>query len=306
MKISRQRYLFDGPGTYTIDLAKSCSLQERKLHRQGQIFTVAGGLIKDSNNETTMRFNTAPDTWPMRTAWKRAKRMWDKHIKEGTEGMPGDIKPRYHDFKVYLNQFHGSSRVPVDAAGGDITPAGEWVYSQYHSEDIDWTNSNLTANPNREADSFTCMLVGPHHEQANPNGTGTLYTRVSAIQSWFDTRPLQDISGTPLLPAAIAADPLLNLFDEADTVDEIVTSLNNDNDQPPYDEDMAFGNGNSYAGHANLQRVAMAATQSGAGAIASVSGFKAMCGLVQVHITQEAGSGQVELLIDVVTKGEKI
>jgi len=60
----------------------------------------------------------------------------------------------------------------------------------------------------------------------------------------------------------------------------------------------------SSGGH--LQRVAMAATQAGAGQIASLNGFSAICGLVQVHITQGVGSGEVELILDVSTKGGKI
>ena len=65
-----------------------------------------------------------------------------------------------------------------------------------------------------------------------------------------------------------------------------------------------MGIGHGTGTYADLQRVAMAATQSGAGQISAVNGFSALNGLIQVHITQGSGSGEVELLLDVDMKGE--
>lgn len=299
-KISRQRYLFDGPGTYYLDLARSLSIQERRLHRQGLIYNVSGGLIKDSNNESTVRINVAPDTWVTRSAWKRGKSLWDKHIREALEAGIGAVKPKYHDYKVYLNNTMGVSEEPVDAAGTDL-PRGEWVYSTYHSEDVDWNviaTAGAAQTSNREADSFQAMLVGAHI------GTPQNWTRVGLIRSWFDSRSQPD-QDDPDMPAGIEADPLVNLFDEADAADEVIASLKEDNDRPPYAAYDHFG-GSTTGNQNGLQRVAMAATQTGAGQISALNGFSAMCGLVEVHITQGVGSGQVELILDVHTNGVKI
>ena len=97
-----------------------------------------------------------------------------------------------------------------------------------------------------------------------------------------------------------------NLFDEADAADEIIDMLNADNDGTPYDEDTVFGIQQPYAAHNNLQRVAFAATQAGAGQVSALNGFSALCGLVQVHITVANVTGDVELILDVDTKGMKI
>lgn len=300
--VSRQRYLFDGPGTYYIDLFKSLSAQERKLFRQFQVANVHGGLIKDSNNESVVRMNVAPDTWVTRTALRRGKRLYEKMINEGLEAVSGSIKPKYHDYKVYLNNVMGSgTQMPVDA-DNHIIPSGEWVYSNYHSEDVDW-NVIATAGPgqpsNRQADSFTAMIVGQHV------GTPQDWTRVGLIRSWFDSRAEKD-TNDPDVPATITSDPLTNMFDEADAADEIMESLRNDNDSPPYQNNSHFGIGQTNAAQNNLQRVAFAATQAGAGQISALNGFSAICGLVEVHITQGVGSGQVELLLDVSMKGGKI
>lgn len=301
--ISRQRYLFDAPGTYYIDLFRSLSMQERKMFKQGQVANVLGGLIKDSNNESTVRINVAPDTWVTRTAWRRGKKLYDKMIKQALEGSPGMIMPKYHDFKVYLNGASAASYAenPVDASGVDL-PTGEWVYSKFHSEDVDWSQYTTWVSANRQADTFSANLVGEH------DGTPANWNRIGLIRSWLDSRPPVD-DHPRTISATVSADPLVNLFDEADAADEIIESLRSDNQEAPYDEDSMFGLNPASVGissGANLQRVAMAATQSGAGAVAALNGFSAICGLVQVHISQGVGTGEVELILDVSTKGEKI
>jgi len=274
------------------------------MFRQGQVAHVHGGLIKDSNNESVVRINVAPDTWVTRTAWRRGNRLWNQMIQGALEAAKGITKSKYTDYKVYLNNASASaySELPVDASGATI-PSGEWNYSEYHSEDVDWANPNLTTTSNRQADFFNVHIVGEHA------GTPQDWTRIGLIRSWIDSRAQPDDFPQANLPATIATDPLVNLFDEADASDEIIDMLRTDNDEPPYDEDLHFGIdpavvATSSGGH--LQRVAMAATQAGAGQIASLNGFSAICGLVQVHITQGVGSGEVELILDVSTKGGKI
>lgn len=306
MAISRQRYLFTdlapGEHTFYIDLAKSLSVQERRLFRQMREYTVRGGLLKDSNQDAVLRVNVAPDTWPVRAAIRRGFQMWNEMIKHGMEGLgPGKFKPKYLDYKVFLNQGHGTSpKLPCDAAG-NLLPSGEWTYSTYHTEDVDWANYAAWTT-NRDTDSFQPMIVGPH---LAGGGGGDHWTRVSLLQSWLDTRaaPEGGTQGSPIIRAEAATDPLANLFDEADAADEIITMLTNDNDRTPYPEFNMMGIAEAYAAHNNLQRVAFAATQNGAGQIAALNGFSALCGLVQVHITTTGPTGDVELILDVDTKG---
>lgn len=307
MAISRQRYIFKdlapGDHTFYIDLAKSLSMQERKLFRQMREYTVRGGLLKDSNQDAVVRCNVAPDTWQTRAAIRRGFAMWNLMIKEGMEGLgPGRVKPKYLDYKVYLNQGHGASpKVPSDAAGNDLD-TGDWTYSTYHTEDVDWANY-LNWTTNRDTDSFSPMIVGPH---LAGGGSGDWWNRIGLIQSWIDTRGQPDPSGSPYLPANAKTDPLANLFDEADAADEIIDMLDNYGDQTPYPEETCFGIQQSFTTHSNLQRVAFAATQGGAGQISALNGFSALCGLVQVHITVQHLTGDVELILDVDTKGMKI
>jgi hypothetical protein len=308
MAISRQRYLFKdlpaGDHVFYIDLAKSLSVQERKLFRQMREYQVMGGLLKDSNQDAVVRCNVAPDTWQTRAAIKRGFRQWNLMIKEGMEGLgPGLVKPKYLDYKVYLNQGHGPGPLlPSDAAGNELDD-GDWVYSTYHTEDVDWSNYLNWTTPNRDTDSFQAMIVGPH---LPGGGAGDHWNRIGLIQSWIQTRAFPDPSGQPVLQSTISEDPLANLFDEADAADEIIDMLNSDNDRTPYPEAACFGVQQTYSQFANLQRVAFAATQQGAGQVSALNGFSALCGLVQVHLTTTGQTGDVELILDVNMKGMKI
>ena len=307
MAISRQRYLFTnlapGDHTFYIDLARSLSVQERKLFRQMREYTVRGGLLKDSNQDAVVRCNVAPDTWQTRAAIRRGFRQWNEMIKHGMEGLgPGKVKPKYLDYKVFLNQGHGTSpTLPADAGGSPLL-GGEWTYSTYHTEDVDWANYASWAT-NRDTDSFVPMIVGPH---LAGGGSGDHWNRIGLIRSWIDTRAQPDTTGSPVLPNEAMTDPLANLFDEADAADEIIDMLQDDNDRTPYAETQCFGIMEPYGVHNNLQRVAFAATQNGAGQVAALNGFSALCGLVQVHITVANVTGDVELILDVDTKGAKI
>lgn len=313
MATSRQRYLYtrSGSGTATetvyIDLWQNTSIQERKKHPQFRICDVKGGLIKDSNQDAVVEINVAPHTWVIKNSLRRGQRLWTQMIEGALEASRGSIKPRYLDYKVYLNAPHqdGATTLFAKDAEGNNLPKGEWNYSEYTSEDIDWNNTGLLTQSNRDADNYFAHIVGSHSTDATgtPNEN---WKSIGLVRSWVDTRAEKNIDGEPVMPAGLAADPLINLFDESDTVDEILNKLDGKNDRPPYDEDNPFGiSSDPNASSRHLQRVAMGATQNGAGQIASINGFSAICGLVELEITT-SGPGTVELLFDVETKGRMI
>lgn len=303
-KFTRLRFVIntDGNSVHYIDLAREISKVERNLKRQFLNYTVLGGLMKDSNQNAVARFNVAPDTWPVRTALRRGKRIYDKMNNQRMKELGiGDIKPKYHDFKVLLNS-DATYYVPCKDAGGNDITGGEWQHSYYVSEDVNW--GQPIPGVNRDADEFRAHIVGEHQA-----GTGTgqdQWAKVGLVKSWIETR-VEPENDQPNVPVTVQTDPLANLFDETDADDEVIENLNEHNDQPPYDVDTVYGmeHGSVSGIGENLARVSMAATQSGAGQIASIPGFTALCGLIQVHITGDE-PGDVEFLLDVVTKGEKI
>lgn len=323
MTVSRLRFYLspEASGThfYYLDLASALSIQERKLHRQMNIRTVHGGLLKDSNQNATVHLNTVPMTWPVRTAIRRGFKLWTKMNRQAMEGMPGTIRPKYHDFKVFMNQAHqqwfvANGRMgehPDDAATNSLLN-GEWLPSKYVTEDPDvgaLVAAGL-ANPTNagsDPDQFYAHIVGPHmtgpgYGQAG----GDNYTSVGLLQSWLDTRPQQDDDNEPNIQsqAELAFDPLANLFDEGDVVDELLENLESINDQAPYDADEPFGARALTNAQDNLQLQAFASC-SNANPIVPVAGFQAIMGLVQVRL-DVTGSGGVDLLLDVDTQGVRV
>ena len=304
MAVSRMRFTFSSNGTYYIDLAKALSLQERRLHRQKQIYTVLGGYMKDVDGSTA-HFNTAPMTWPVKRSVNRGFRLWKKMIAQTLSNTEGHQTGKWNDFKVYLDNQMGITMNPVDASGYSMTVGQEWDYSTLTSADPSETPAGITLAP----DEFELQIVGPHtggpQNEGNPDG----FSRVSLIQSWVESRALPTSSlGEPPINTAhgdlIKGDPLNNLFDSGDVDDDRLNIINAEGDMPPYGLDDMFGNTQPAGASKNLQRVSSVQT-SAANPIAMVMCFQALCGLVQVVISGLGSDDDSELVLDVDTQGVK-
>ena len=157
-------------------------------------------------------------------------------------------------------------------------------------------------------DSFNVMAVGGTHVSTTSNNVVS-YSKVSAIRSWLDSRATPDITGAPWLAADFNLDPMNNLFSNDDNQDEILDLIDSENDRPPYDEADVFGSCQSSSDYDNLQRACVVISTT-SNKVQPVAGFQAVCGLLQVKI-DEGISGdivdnkEVELILDVETKGEK-
>lgn len=323
MAVSRQRYQFNAPsdGTHIfyLDLAQSLSIQERKLHRQMSVRHVHGGLLKDTNQNATIHLNTLPNTWAVRTAIRRGFKLWTKMNRQAMEGMTGAIRPKYHDYKVFMNEHHQAwyalnahiGQRPVDANSVTI-PSGEWLPAKYVSEDPDIgaaVASGLAdpAGADLNPDQFYAHVVGPHVTASGYGAPGgDNYTSVGLVQSWMDTRPQQDPDNEPNIQtqAQLAFDPLANLFDEGDTVDELLENLESINDDTPYNAERPWGGGTATGSQDNLQLMSYAVASS-ANPVVPIAGFSAIMGLVQVRLTTTQG-GLVDLLLDVDTQGDRV
>ncbi len=304
MAVVRMRFTGSGTGKTYIDIAKGLSLHERKLHRQKKLYTIYGGFFVDGSqgeNISRVNLNTAPNTWVARTAVNRGFRIWKRMISETLKESPG-LKPgKYNDFKVYLNDAHGSGpMLPKDANGQDLylSAAPEWDYSTLSSADPAEDDSGVKLSQ----DQFELKIVGPKsgsvQNEQNPNG----WTRIGLIESWLITRHKMIGSNPPDTPDG-PADPLANLFDSGDVVDDRMTVIQSEGDQAPYDELSMFGlNDTATTSDYNLQRQSVATTTS-VMPVAPIHGFQALCGLIQVDVT--AVDGAWELVLDVETEGEE-
>jgi len=288
MAVSRLRFKSSGTGTQYIDLARALSLQERRLHRQKAIYTVYGGYYVDSNG-SRVDLNVAPLNWVSKLAVNRAFKMWKKMTAKTLKDAGATSKSRYRDFKVHLNQAMGvGSLLPLDSGGNNLyNNSVEWDYTTMTTADPDGPGGT-------PADQFDLHIIGPN-AGSDPN-----WSRVGLIQSWFDSRPAPEDTQPNDIPNV--NDPLMNLFDTGDVMDERLVIINSEGDAPPYDEDTTFGNAASYAEDHNLQRVSTAFTTS-SNPVVPIHGFQALCGLIQLEFSGD-NPGDYEIVLDVETKGE--
>ena len=293
MAISRMRFKASNNGTYYIDLAKALSLQERRLHRQKAVFTVYGGFFVDSQGNR-ISINTAPNTWVTKRAVNRGFAMWRKMTARTLSDAGASSKSKYRDFKVKLdNQMGGSPLVPLDASDQNLyANAPEWEYSLLTTADPD-------AGGIPTGDNFSLQIVGPNvPDGANPGQ----WHRIGLIQSWFDSRPTPETTQPNNIPDV--TDPLMNLFDDGDVMDDRLTIINAEGDGPPYDELSLFGNSAAAGNSNNLQRQSVAVPAT-ATPVAPIHGFQAICGLIQLVVGTGTASNEWELVLDVETKGEQ-
>lgn len=289
MAVTRIRFYGSSGGVKYIDLARELSKQNRKLHRQKQIYTVLGGYYVDSQG-SRIDFNVAPHTWVTKRAINRGFAIWRKHVAKTLEHTEGSKSGKYSDFKIRLNQTHarvGDMLIAADASNAGI-PGGEWDYSTLVSDDPDAGGTS--------GDEFDLHIVGQHW------GSDPDWQSIGLMKSWVDSRPLPTAEGQPSNTSDSNTDPLNNLYDTSDTQDDRLNILATENDQQPYDEATFFGIGedNSDDLH-NLQRVGTAFTVGDSVALAPVPGFQAICGLIQVEV---GANSAWELVLDVESVGE--
>lgn len=293
MVATRLRYTFDSPGTYYLDLNKDLSAHHRKLVRQKGITTVYGGYMVDSQGNR-VDLATAPNNWVSRVAINRAFRIWKK-LQSMTLQQSGGKAPKYSDFKILLTGEHldSNTKASVDSAGNGIVGSTfDWVYSRLTTMDP----KEDAGGVQQTADRFNLFITGNAHVPGA--GGGDVWSRIGLIKSWVDSRALpENNSNSPDYTADHPTDPLNNLFDASDTLDDHIATYEDEGNLAPYDYDEVMGALHPTSGGVNLQRVSTAITLgAGATPVQPIHGFQAICGLVQVSVT---GATAMELVLDV-------
>jgi hypothetical protein len=267
--VTRLSFEFDGGGTEYIDIAKALSIINRKFYRQGVYYYV--NSVEIYNNETgVVDLHTLPDTWVTKNSHARGFKLFQK-MNSLVDDVSAIGRPKYHDFKVFMDSRHVNVGDSARPATYDINGAfflrtpDDWDYSRFVSADDD---QDGTAN----ADQFTVHMIGDHR------GSSSNWESVGLIKSYSESR-ITVQSEDPQTSQVSSADPLINIFDfsSEEQMNEIVDILNFDNDNAPYDLDNYVGVGN-----ASLQHVARIGTEIGVGRVGRASGFCAPFGLICV------------------------
>ena len=271
------------------DLARDISAINRRFYRQGRDYHVKRITIVSRNtlgigsadanqavNAGRVTVATLPDSWMVRSAWKRGFNAWNMMNAQATKMGP-TIKPTYHDFKIRGMGSYAQSPtflVPKDN-GGNALSLGEWTYSDFVSPD-----GTTSAN------EFKMHMLGDH--LGNPGSR----TSISLLKSYAETRATVDENDPNLV--INQDDPLLNLLDHGTTHDEIIENLETYGEDPPYDVlDYTGETGNM------PQPLVVQHTTLGVEGKATVGGFSAICGLVEFETSSPIANDVYSILVEI-------
>lgn len=274
--VTRLSFEMAGNDTMFIDIAQALSAVNRRAYRQGLYYYVNSVELYDQQSNT-YDIHVLPDTWITRAAHRRAKGVFDA-MNEKALHASGTITPKYHDFKVYLDNLHRTTGTTVpslyhDNAAHTPMASDDWAYSRMVSADDDGDGS-------QNADEFYLHMIGAH------SGSSDNWNSIGVIKSYGDSRA-QPQTSNPVVPTELLADPLVNMFDGSEEqTNEILENLGDDNDAVPYDANVYVGENTN-----SLTQVARLSTHEGGGGRVSIgAGFCAPCGLIMVDPENGAGN----------------
>lgn len=274
------------PGTETshyIDLARDLSAINRRLMRQGRSYHVKRVSVVSSNtiaqpgqNAGRATFSVIPHSWVAVNAWRRGFTAWRNMQNMAMKTTGNNILPTWNDYKIYMSADHasGTKPVPLDNGGNALT-LGEWSISVYQSPD------GTTAS-----DAYYATMLGDHV------GAAGTRTSIGLIQSYGDSRATVN-NDSPTVPATATDDPLNNLFDAGTQVDEIISDIRTKGEDSPYALSAYAGGSTNHPKPLVVQQ-----TTLGSDGRASVGGFVAMCGLIEVEITSPIAADSYSVLIE--------
>jgi len=274
--------------SHFIDLAKDLSAVNRRLYRQGKVYGVLGITVHDSSDNAFVKVCTAPNTWVVRNAWKKAFGLFKRMRKEAlrSAGVGSNATATWADFKTYLTYPSISDPdwgVPVDC-GNNAVSYGEWIYSTFHSPD--GTTSD---------DEFLTHLLG------NNVGPAGNYTSCGLVEGYQNSRARVQPVDPSIDPTEFEDSWMMNLFDDGTTHDEILEDLTSDGDGPPYDHNDMPGS----AGNMVSSLVAGETHVAVGNPIGYIGSFAVPCGLLEVETTSTANPNTIELLIEIAPGGYK-
>jgi len=320
----------NGNNYFVVNLPAALTIQERKLHRACLEYKINGGYIFDSNNEARLKLGAIPDSWPVRSAIKRARNHWLTMHKEIFSNNP-QLKPKWHDFKpAMIREQLGEGdegkiggkpvhdiMIPQDLFDDNVPSnwAQGHTWSKYttenHNHPIVTNDADFPQNP-LDREEFTCHILGNHLQSSAviPGASLVTTTSIGALESWINSRP--DLSPVSTISATekdeMMSDPLTMLFNDGGADDEILENFTNAVDGNGVQE------GDSFPMY-HLQRPVntpmevAAACVSTAAPVAYFTGFNALCGqvLLKLHV-QNTGIDidYVDIVFDVDPRGMSI
>jgi len=256
-------------GVSYIDIAEGLSQCNRRAYRQGMEYAIGKVTFGYQANpqailNVALACYTAGNTWVVHNAWKKAYSVWIKQQRRARRLIGQSAKPTWEDFKVYLDDAHrAGTKLGVLAGDGGAVGTGEWDYSKLLFE------TDVPA-----IEEWYLHLIGGDIA-ATDRGLILGYQESRATVQAED----------PELPAEFSTNMYAEMaLDVDDVADEVAHNMEDENDEPPYDQDDYPGSDtNSDAPW--LQQFAIASTTVPVGV---VPGFVAQCGLLKIELEGHA------------------
>jgi hypothetical protein len=254
-----------------VDTAKELSKINRRLYAQGKMYAYQGLTFiwrQDPTNplaslEVTVA--TAPNTWIVHNAWVKGNALWNEMNQLVLDDNPS-IKGTWHDFKVGLAGSQSLARsLNVKAGNGTDVNGGEWEISTFvmPQHEVD----PVTGLP-LPADELTALLIG--------DDTSTKRSLVKAYQNSRAT--VQPVD--PSVPAGMSTSFFNLLTDSGSQEPELADVIEDENDEPPYDQDEYPGGGVNAIVPQPVHYAAVSASEVDG----RIGGFVAPCGLLEITI----------------------
>ena len=250
-------------GVTYIDLFSDLSKINRRLYKQGHVLAIAGVTFgytpsPAAPDVVACAVSTAGDTWTVQNSWTKAAGVWTSQQKRARRLIGRSGKPTWEDFKVYLDDAHRAGTIGSVLAGdGAAVQTGEWDYSKL-----------LVEADNNTVSEYYLHLIG--------GDVGS--TDRGLILAYQDSRAtVQAID--PDLPAEYSDNLYAVMAADQDLVaDEVAQNMEDENDEPPYDQDDYPGS-DANSDSPWLQQWASSSIGQPVG---RVPGFQAECGLVMI------------------------
>lgn len=260
-------------GASYIDLAQDLSKINRRLYSQGMSYAVRSvDFMFSADPGATIavaaRVSTAGDTWVVHNAWKKAFAHWTAQQRRARRLIGQSAKPTWEDFKVYLDDSHRTGTILQPyASDSGLVSSGEWDYSR-----LIW-----------EADDASIDEVYLHLIGGDVSTTD--WGLILGYQNSRATVQLED----PDLPAEYSINMYTRLAQDQDSVaDEVAQNMEDENDDPPYDQDDYPGSDTN----SDAPWITETASASVGSPNASLDGFVSQCGLLMLRNKATDPSGE--------------
>lgn len=259
-----QLYYIVPDGVSYIDLAKDLSKVNRRLYRQGMTYVVQDiqigmlpGMLPTDIYQIT--FSTAGNSYMVHNAWKKGSTTWRTQQNEYMDGEGSQLKGKWADFKVYLDdsQAAGTTLEPY-ASDGAVYATGEWAMSNFVYDDAGTSRSP------------SIHLIG----------TSTEDSAIGLIEAYGEARNFP--TGAPSNPAGMATGFYAQFHGVGDIDDELGNDIRDQNDTAPYDADAYQGGETNADAPVPVRLGSVNATQSST----TLQGFIAPCGLIKVQAAE--------------------